>query len=148
LAGPISNAPPEIHLGEGAFRPIHLPCNKAHWLPSGAPTTLDMALLGIIRRDNPANSMALIDTGGRQANYKQGNKIAESATLDQVNADHVVLLVDGARQILGFPNADAILDAPDAAAANSGDSMASLLAAALAAPETQAYAEPAAAPPL
>lgn len=111
-----------------------------------APMMLDMALLGIIRRDNPAESMALIDTGGRQANYKQGNKIGEAAILDQVNADHVVLLVDGARRILGFPNSDTVLDAPDAAGTSSGDSMASLLAAALAAPATQAYAEPATAP--
>ena len=115
--------------------------------PRAAPATLDMVLLGIISRDDPAESMALINADGRQANYKPGNKIGEAVILDRVNADHVVLLVDGARQILGFPNADPVTDAgPDATAGNP-DSMESLLAAALAPPATSDYVEPPPPPP-
>lgn len=114
-----------------------------------AAAPLDMTLLGIIARSDPAESTALILTGGEPSNFKVGNKIGETVILDQVNADHVVLLVDGARQILGFPNADPPVANPEAATDASPTGMEALLAAALAPPATEDYREPAApAPPV
>lgn len=112
------------------------------------PVTLDMVLLGVISRADPANSIALIVASGEPANYKPGNKIGEAVILDQVNADHVVLLVNGARQILGFPNADPTAsDDPEADVAANPRGMEDLLAAALAPPATEEYMEPPPPPP-
>ena len=113
-----------------------------------APVAVDLVLLGIVSRDDPAESIALINADGRQANFKPGNKIGETIILDQVNADHVVLLVDGTRQVLGFPNADpVVLEDGTAPAATNPNSVDDLLAAALAPPATEEYAEPPPPPP-
>lgn len=115
--------------------------------PQAAATPLNMTLLGIIARADPSESMALIENVGKQANYKPGNKIGEVAILDQVNADHVVLLVDGERQILAFPNAQPAAPEDDTVPEATADDMNALLAAALAPPATEEYQEPPPPPP-
>ncbi|MBA98934.1 type II secretion system protein N [Sulfitobacter sp.] len=69
-------------------------------------TTLDLALRGILQQSDPSLSFALIATDGTTLRYAIGDSIAGKATLIEINDRHVVLDVDGVRQILGFPNAD------------------------------------------
>jgi len=69
-------------------------------------TTLDLALRGILLQSDPALSFALIATDGTTLRYASGDSIADKAVLIEINDRHVVLDVDGTRQILGFPNGD------------------------------------------
>lgn len=121
-----------------AFSPFGRADTPLPSAPDAAPP-VDMVLLGIINRDDPQESISLINVDGVQANYKSGNKIGDDVILDRVNADHVVLLVGDTRRILGFPNADPIVGAVPAAIA---DGIADRLAAALAPPAGEAYTEP------
>ena len=89
------------------------PEQPAETTPIGE-TTLDLTLLGIVLRSDPAQSRALISTAGISGQYGPGNPITDRASLVNVAADHVILDVDGSLQTLSFP-------APDGtAAAQSG----------------------------
>ena len=69
-------------------------------------TTLDLALRGILLQTDPSLSFALISTDGNTLRYRTGDSIAGKAVLIKIDDRHVVLDVNGTRQILGFPNAD------------------------------------------
>tara|TARA_R110002012_G_scaffold322012_1_gene553512 strand:+ start:24721 stop:25599 length:879 start_codon:yes stop_codon:yes gene_type:complete len=69
-------------------------------------TTLDLALRGILLQTDPSLSFALISTDGNTLRYRTGDSIAGKAVLMKIDDRHVVLDVNGTRQILGFPNAD------------------------------------------
>ena len=69
-------------------------------------TTLDLALRGILLQTDPSLSFALISTDGNTLRYTTGDSIAGKAVLIKIDDRHVVLDVNGTRQILGFPNAD------------------------------------------
>jgi general secretion pathway protein C len=66
-------------------------------------TTLDLTLLGVVVRSDPALSWALIANAGTSGQYGPGDQITDRATLASVVADHVILDVDGTYQILSFP---------------------------------------------
>ena len=68
-------------------------------------TSLDLALHGVAISSDPSRSAAFIETGDRTRRYLTGEAIAEGVTLTAVAADHVRLDVDGAEEILSFPNA-------------------------------------------
>ena len=68
--------------------------------------TLDLALRGILLQTDPSLSFALISTDGNTLRYTTGDSIAGKAVLIKIDDRHVVLDVNGTRQILGFPNAD------------------------------------------
>ena len=114
---------------------------------TAAAAPLDLTLLGIVLRDDPSESMALIAADGTPANFRTGNKIGDNAILDRVNADHVVLLVGAERVILGFPNADPVTLDDGVISPSTSGSPADLLAAISAAPATEEYTEPDAALP-
>jgi general secretion pathway protein C len=66
-------------------------------------TTLDLTLLGVVVRSDPALSRALIANAGTSGQYGPGDQITDRAKLASVAADHVVLDVDGTYQTLSFP---------------------------------------------
>lgn len=151
-AGPVTTvtdpaplAPPDIGpiLSLAPFGSADVPETQ----PQVTAAPLNMTLLGIILRDEPTESMALIDNDGKQANYKPGNKIGDLAILDQVNADHVVLLVDGERQMLAFANAEIADPQSETPPESAADDMNALLSAALAPPASDDYTEPPPPPP-
>lgn len=81
-------------------------------------TTLDLILLGVVLRSDPALSRALIANAGTSGLYGPSDPITDRAILVEVAADHVILDVDGTRQTLSFPTpADT---APASAAVVSG----------------------------
>ncbi len=73
---------------------------------SPTATTLDLALRGILLQSDPALSFALIAMDGTTLRYGMGDSIGNKATLLEIEDRHVVLDVNGARQILGFPNVE------------------------------------------
>lgn len=69
-------------------------------------TTLDLALRGILLQTDPSQSFALIASDGTTLRYGAGDPIGTKATLLEIEDRHVVLDVNGERQILGFPNVE------------------------------------------
>ena len=70
------------------------------------PAQLDLSLLGVIVRDDPMRSMALIRSGGDEANFRIGEAISSGVTLSQVLPDHVIVETSGGLQRLGFDGAE------------------------------------------
>lgn len=66
-------------------------------------TTLDLTLLGVVLRSEPAQSRALIANAGTSGQYGPGDTITDRAKLVEVATDHVILDVDGTLQTLSFP---------------------------------------------
>ena len=66
-------------------------------------TTLDLTLLGVVLRSDPAQSRALIANAGTSGQFGPGDPVADRATLVDVATDHVTLDVDGTLQTLSFP---------------------------------------------
>jgi general secretion pathway protein C len=83
-------------------------------------TSLDLVLHGVVVQEEPAASIAFIGHQGITQGYRPGDPVAERATLREVAATQVVLEVDGALQILSFPDRDGAADASAAAPALSG----------------------------
>ncbi len=121
VMGETSETPAELSFAPPAERPAQTPFDLAPAValaPFGsadqepqtaAPpkaTTLDLALRGILLQSDPSLSFALIATDGTTKRYALGESIADKAVLVDINDRHVVLEVDGTRQILGFPNTD------------------------------------------
>jgi general secretion pathway protein C len=75
-------------------------------------TTLDLVLLGVVVRSDPALSRAMIDASGTVGQFGPQDPINAGAVLVEVAQDHVILQVDGALQTLSFPVADADGTAP------------------------------------
>lgn len=67
---------------------------------------LDLTLLGVIVRDDPARSMALIGTPGGEANYRIGDNVGETVTLTAVFSDHILLDIDRESRKLSFDGSD------------------------------------------
>lgn len=57
--------------------------------------TLDLQLLGVIVRDDPSRSLALIASPQGEANYRIGDAVFEAMTLKEVSAQSVLLDRDG-----------------------------------------------------
>ena len=66
-------------------------------------TTLDLTLMGVVVRSNPARSRALIANAGIAGQYGPGDLLTDRAKLVEVATDHVILDVDGTLQTLSFP---------------------------------------------
>jgi general secretion pathway protein C len=66
-------------------------------------TTLDLTLMGVVVRTDPALSRALIAKAGTSGQYGPGDALTDRATLVEVATDHVVLNVEGTLQTLSFP---------------------------------------------
>lgn len=66
-------------------------------------TTLDLTLMGVVVRSDPAQSRALIANAGTSGQYGPGDPLTDHATLVEVATNHVVLDVDGTLQTLSFP---------------------------------------------
>ena len=76
--------------------------------PVGGPpeeTALDLVLHGVAISSDPSRSAAFIGTGARTRRYLTGEAIADGVALTAVASDHVRLDVNGAEEILSFPNA-------------------------------------------
>ena len=66
-------------------------------------TTLELTLLGVVLRSEPAQSRALIANAGTSGQYGPGDTITDRAKLVEVATDHVILDVEGTLQTLSFP---------------------------------------------
>lgn len=73
---------------------------------------LDLVLLGVIVRDDPARSLALISASGEEANYRTGDTVAEDVTLLSVAQSHVMLDVKGESRRLAFAGEEFDEDTP------------------------------------
>ncbi|HET6546192.1 MAG TPA: type II secretion system protein N [Rhodanobacteraceae bacterium] len=72
--------------------------------PDAPGTTLPLILRGTLADPDPRAGIAVIDSGqeAEQA-YRVGQEIAAGVTLAEVHPDHVVLLHDGAEEVLNLP---------------------------------------------
>ncbi len=67
-------------------------------------TALDLTLLGVILRDDPAASRALIADGADDGYFRPGDEIRAGVTLSEVFPAHVSLDVEGRTELLYFPD--------------------------------------------
>lgn len=67
---------------------------------------LDLTLLGVIVRDDPTRSMALIGTPAGEANYRIGDTVTENIKLTDVFSDHILIDINGESRRLGFDGAE------------------------------------------
>lgn len=66
---------------------------------------LDFSLLGVIVRDDPKRSMALIKTPKGEANFRTGDALTDTTTLTQVAPAFVMLDIEGVKHRLDFSGA-------------------------------------------
>ena len=110
--------PPEIRVPTPVIvapKPIDIdpilslaPFGQHHQAPppnTAAVQNLNMTLLGIILRDDPKKSMALIETPKGESNYRIGDTIDPQAILQEVMQDFVILDIGGTQHQLGFEGA-------------------------------------------
>lgn len=75
---------------------------------SAAPTSLALALRGVILADPPSASSALIaPTGGQPVSYAVGQAVPGGATIEQIAFDRVLLRVNGRLERLDLPRISA-----------------------------------------
>lgn len=86
-----------------ALAPFGAPVVEAAVDTPMGETTLDLVLLGVVVRSDPARSRGLIAQSGASGQFAPGDPINDRATLVEVAADHVVLRVDGLLETLSFP---------------------------------------------
>ncbi len=84
-----------------------------------AATNQPLILRGILLAEPRAVSSALISVGDAAPVAFYRGQTLGSATIDAIEADHVVLLSGGARTVLGFPQHDAPVPQPASPAASS-----------------------------
>ncbi len=82
-----------------------------------AAPPVDLVLLGVIVRDDPARSLALISVAGTEANFRLGDALTPEVLLTDVAKDHVTIEIDGVSSILSFAGRE--ID-PEAEAAPTG----------------------------
>jgi general secretion pathway protein C len=82
------------------------------WSPFGrmaeplpvAATSLGLTLHGVVLADMPNRSAAIVSPASGPATvFAVGQEVAPGASLAEVHGDRIVLLIDGAPEILGFP---------------------------------------------
>ena len=78
---------------------------------------LNLILLGVIVRDDPNRSLALLRSDQSEGNYRIGEEVAPGVTLTAIAQDRVTLSKDGADIVLYFAGAEA---APDVEAVPTG----------------------------
>ncbi|APE42012.1 hypothetical protein BOO69_00250 [Sulfitobacter alexandrii] len=103
-----SNVPdlPPLDLGQTlAFAPFGSAAVPEQPAPQARPA-LEMTLLGVIVRDDPARSLALINVQGTEANYRPGDQLAEDAVLDSIASDRVTVDISGTQHVLTFDGAE------------------------------------------
>lgn len=103
-------------------------------------STSSLVLRGVVLARPQEKSSALVsDAGGEIASFSVGEKLPGGAVLDEVAADHVILIVSGRRERLGFP--DVAASAGVAAIRASIPGVAGSSAASATAPSTQEVIE-------
>lgn len=97
---------PPLDLGPTlAFAPFGSASAPEPTAPAAQPE-LQMTLLGVIVRDDPSRSLALVEVQGNEANYRTGDEITPDAVLISVASDRVTVNVSGTPRILTFEGAD------------------------------------------
>ena len=66
---------------------------------------LDLTLLGVIVRDDPSRSIALIGSSTTEDNYNIGDEIDRNVKLKEVFSNYIVLSIDGESRKLSFDGA-------------------------------------------
>jgi len=74
------------------------------------PQTL--ILLGVIVRDDPARSLALLRSDTTEGNYRIGDEVVPGTTLTAISQNHVTVLTKDTESRLYFAGADLVLDGP------------------------------------
>ncbi|AYE86750.1 MAG: type II secretion system protein N [Sulfitobacter sp.] len=72
---------------------------------------LNLVLLGVIVRDDPSRSLALLRSDQSEGNYRIDEEVAPGTTLTAIAQDRVTLSKDGAEIVLYFAGAEATPDA-------------------------------------
>lgn len=105
---PVTQAPKEIEIDPIlSLAPFGAAVQTANTQPQSAQK-LDMVLLGVIVRDDPKRSLALIGTPKGEANYRVGDSITEGAVLKNVAASFVLLDLEGVEHKLSFTGAQQV----------------------------------------
>ena len=103
LPVPAAQEPEAIDIGGTlAFAPFGAATLEVEAPPAAEPEMLSLVLLGVIVRDDPARSLALISVEGVEANYRTGDTVTERVTLVSVAQSHVMLDVEGESRKLAF----------------------------------------------
>lgn len=86
--------------------------------PAATPgPSANLVLLGVIVRDDPARSLALIRVSGDEDNFRIGAEISPGTKITEIAQDHVVLRTGATDRILPFTGSEI---APDIEAAPTG----------------------------
>lgn len=80
---------------------------------------LNLILLGVIVRDDPARSLALIRVAGNEGNFRIDEEPAPGAKIRTIAQDHITLRIDGGDRNVYFVGSD---KAPNAEAVPTGSS--------------------------
>lgn len=79
--------------------------------PDVAVAAQELVLLGVIVRDDPKRSLALIRVAGTEDSFRLGDEIASGTTILEIAQDRVVLDAQGGRQTLYFTGSEAVAEA-------------------------------------
>jgi general secretion pathway protein C len=115
FAGDSGLPPPQPGILDAAPQPDLVESILA-WAPFGRPapaedgpapeTSLGLTLHGVVIATDPEPSSAILSGASAPAqSYAVGQEIAPGAMLAEVHGDHVVLIVQGRRETLAFPDA-------------------------------------------
>lgn len=72
----------------------------------------NVLLLGVIVRDDPARSLALLRSDASEGNYRIGDEVVPGVTLTAIFQDHVILLSGEGESALYFEGAELASDGP------------------------------------
>jgi len=101
LRAPLVNASDGVDLGPAlALAPFGSAVAPA--LEQVATAPVDLMLLGVIVRDDPARSLALISVAGTEANFRIGDVLTPDVQLTQVAQSHVTIEINGESSVLSF----------------------------------------------
>jgi hypothetical protein len=93
-----------------AWSPFGHMAQPADVTPAGE-TSLGLTLHGVVIAEVPERSAAIVSPpSGPSEAYAVGQEVASGTTLVEIHGDRVVLLVDGRRETLGFPEARREID--------------------------------------
>lgn len=130
LRVPAAEVPDGVDLGPALalapFGSAAAPVEQQSVTPS-----FDLVLLGVIVRDDPTRSLALISVAGKESNFRPGDELTANVQLTEVAQNKVTIETDGVSSVLTFAGAEVdplVEDAPTGverlrALATSGEGM-------------------------
>jgi len=117
LRVPVSDVVEGVDLGPAlALAPFGSPAAPVE--EQAVVASVDLVLLGVIVRDDPTRSLALISVAGKESNFRPGDKLTETVLLTEVSQNQVTIEINGEASVLTFDGTEvdpAVEDAPTGA---------------------------------